>query len=340
MTIHLHTGVPGSCKTLHVIDSIEHLAEYKERPLYAHAVDGWSRAVQIRCKHDGCRTCRMLDPSVKKEMRCVEDWQNWAEAGALIVVDEAHYAFPQRRERECPLYITRLTEHRHDGLDFWLCTPNANLMDINVRRLVEKHTHFVNGVTGRFRISHSECMDSDERLKFGVRERFFMQPLKRSYKFYKSADMHVKIKSKIPRIMLVIPALVVVAGLAFFAAGGLSDDLRRSNQSAVDSENQGVSERVQAASDVSRASVSEFVPQPFLNSDRRVPLPVIVEGVVAACMSAKSFCTCYDDKAYKVDVRERYCELAAKGELNPRTFVQGARGWGPRDSLASAPRTP
>lgn len=322
MTIHLHTGVPGTGKSLHVVDAIEHRPEYKDRPLYAHAVDGWKRAVQIRCAHPGCRTCRDLTSEQRAGMYAVEQWQDWAEAGALIVVDEAHYPFPQRRERECPLYIQRLTEHRHDGLDFWLCTPNANLLDINVRRLVERHEHFVKGVTGRFRITHTECMESDERLKLGVKERVILPT--RSYKFYKSADMHVKLHSKMPRVVWWLAALVVLAVGALFWSTREAQNLRYSVVPAAEAaavEDLGLSEDpprpLQSFSSAPTFIAGPAGPGAFSPVDPRGRV-----GVVAGCMGTEDRCRCYDDKAFPVVVSPLACRAALRRQWNPRLFVE------------------
>lgn len=319
MTIHLHTGVPGSCKTLHVVDAIQWKSEYKGRPVYAHAIEGWERAVQIRCHHAGCRTCRHLTDAEKAKMPAVEQWQEWAEAGALIVIDEAHYAFPSRREKECPLYIQRLTEHRHDGLDFWLCTPNANLMDINVRRLVERHEHFVNGITGRFRISHTECMDTDERLKLGVKERFFMGPLKRSFNVYRSADMHVKIKTSVPRFAYIIPGLVVIGLLAFVAAKYLSTNLRRSQEDkpAIQQETESVPEPV---SRISGSSLLANMRQQEQFSPVVSAIADMGKGTVAACLSSASYCECFDDAGFELLSTEAVCRTVVEDGINPRSL--------------------
>lgn len=231
MSITLHTGVPGSCKSLSMIDAIEHDKEYQGRRVLAHAIEGWERATRLQCQNSGCRACRDLGQEEKRTLLFVEDWQQWVQQGDLICVDEAHYAFPMRRDTKMPQYIERLTEHRHDGCDFWLCTPNANLLDINVRRLVEHHVHFEKGAVNRFKVSHTRCMDNDSLLRQGSRTNFRLP--KRSFDKYKSADAHVTIKRALPRKVYYIAAAAVASvGVIYYAISllgsyGARDSIRK-----------------------------------------------------------------------------------------------------------------
>lgn len=312
--LRLHTGVPGTGKSLQIIDDIEHQTEYAGRTVYAHAIEGWIRAVNIRCLHDGCRTCRHLTDLEKVSMRVVEHWFEWAQPGDLFVIDEAHYPFPSRREKEQPMHVQRLTESRHDGVDFWFATPNANFLDINVRRLIQQHVHFTIGITGRWRYTHTGCMDGDDKLALGNKEPHFLQ--KRSYKFYKSADAHVKLKSKIPLKMYYVAALPIVGVLAVWWAVSSAMSLKSGGNSS-----DPVVPVVESAEPVSelRNVVSTFRSnnQSFVNppTDREL-LPVV------GCLLKHDDCVCYDSESEHVAVSLVQCKANAEGDLSHRDLVR------------------
>lgn len=334
--ILLHTGVPGSGKTLTMIDELMHNKVYQDRTVYVHAVEGLSRGIKIRCGHQGCRACRHLTDEEKSKMKMVEDWQSWADVGSLLLIDEAHYPFPQRRKEDAPLYIQRLTEHRHDGIDFWLCTPNANLLDINVRRLVERHIHHLNGIISRFRISHSECMESEERLRFGVKERFTLP--KRSFSLYKSADAHVKIKTKIPKFVYWLAFLILlIPVLGYFTYNQLfvlrreavdQGQASRPQQEAIAqpgfeslriSRNQSLksrSEYYENLANVSYIPRLENLPESSPEYDL-ASAPPVNPPQLSGCMLRRATmeCTCYTQQATPYQTTAYYCRAVLAGKI-------------------------
>lgn len=320
----LHTGVPGSGKTNSAVDTIENTKEYRDATVYAHAIDEWQRAVPISCSNPACRSCRKLTAEQKASMPKIEEWYVWSTAGSIILIDEAHYPFPQRREQEAPMFIKRMTEHRHDGVVFICCTPNANYMDINVRRLVQRHVHFVNGMTGRFTYTHTEVMASDAALKMGVKERFSLK--KRSFGVYKSADAHVKLKRPVPRFIIWFGV-----GVAVFAVSlvGVVVMLKKS-RSDLRSEPAGVTAPVVGAEPARvEASVSPAVNRTgVVSGSVPGPMPVApvqrsvaVESVaIAGCVSNPLKCYCYDDTGARVRSSERRCLKVVSGELRVEDF--------------------
>lgn len=352
MAIHCYTGVPGTGKTLHAVDDIEHVPQYANRNVYAHAVDEWARATPIACMHPGCRSCRKLDREVWKGMLKVEQWQEWVETGALLVIDECQYAFPQRREKETPQYIVRLTEHRHDGVDFILMTPNINLMDINVRRLVERHVHHLVAWNGKFQIVHNEAMEAEKDLKNGLRERWTWPT--RSFGKYKSSDMHVKLSKPIPRIYYVLGASVVIAAVAFGGIAYQSQRMRRQGVSQEFLESQALK-----AESVRPAVVRNFTSEGTAQSARALyfsnpnnfstrpriaflpesapaydsaDLPEVEAPRLAACVrSAAKGCKCYSQIGTHYEIPEDACRVLVDGVPGD---LQEYRGMiGRRDAL-------
>lgn len=332
MAIHVYTGVPGSGKTLHAVDDIEHLEAYRDRQVYAHAIDDWERAIPIACLHPGCRSCRKLTPEQKGGMLKVEQWQDWVETGALLVVDEAQYAFPQRREKETPQYIVRLTEHRHDGVDFILMSPNINMIDINVRRLVERHVHHLIAWNGKFQIVHNEAMESEKELKAGLSERWVWPT--RSFGKYRSSDMHVKLSKPIPRIYIFLAASVVLAvlaggGLVYRSKSQRTEALARASELAeaarpvpvVEERNSLIvresgTERGEFFSNpvnLSKVPRIPWVPESAPIYDR-VELPEIEAPRLAGCASSpRRGCKCYTQRGLEYRVPEQTCRALING---------------------------
>lgn len=304
--IRLHSGVPGTGKSLKIVDTLAHEKEYIGRNIYSHAIEGWEAAVMLYCHHPACRVCRHFTAEEKQTMNAVEEWFNWVQPGDLLVIDEAHYPFPSRREKEQPLYIQRLTEHRHDGIDFWLATPNANFLDINVRRLVQQHKHFVIGITGRWTFSHTEVMESDDKLKFGVKERFFLP--KRSFGLYKSADAHVKLKTKIPSFVWKFGILGIVGASSIAFALTQVQTLRRSNED----ETEEVVQEVSTTEDsIASSAVLEDVMRRESSRVESSDSPTLL-----GCVSNEKTCSCYDTDAVKVRMSVFSCRAISTGDLN------------------------
>lgn len=309
--IRLHTGVPGTGKTSLIVDTIEHDKTYDGRTVYSHAVDGWERAVKVRCLHPACRVCRMLSDDEKKKQLTIETWFEWVCPGDLLVIDEAHYPFPSRREKEQPLFIQRLTEHRHDGVDIWLATPNCNFLDINVRRLVQQHKHFCIRPTGRFTYTHTECMESDDKLRFGIEERFFLP--KRSFTLYKSADAHVKLKSSLPLKFYGVVALPLVAvGAMWWTWGNLKSFMKDEPEPVV-------VEQIEAV-----RSVGSFMESPEQRNSvgLRTVAPVVELPAVLGCIVMANDCRCYDVDAERVVVPVVQCKNNAEGSLPTRELTR------------------
>lgn len=316
MSLRVNTGVPGAGKTANIVDTIEHEKEYANRPVFAHAVEEWFRAEAIRCENPICRVCRHLTAEQKLKMRTVETWYNWAPLDSIFVIDEAHYPFKVRRETDCPEHVIMLTESRHEATDWWFSTINVNMLDINVRRVIELHQHFVKGLVQRFRISHTECMTDDSKLKQGNREVYVLP--KRSFGKYKSADKHVKLKAPIPRKLYWFAGsllVLVLSGYGIIAsAGKVRDDVRQRAQSAIEPSKEEVATvKMEERGGEGRPALAGA---PSLSVSMET-------GVVAACvaMPSKEVCKCFDDKGFSVSVLTTVCNDVITLGINPRTLI-------------------
>lgn len=186
----LITGAPGTGKTAAVVSMLRELG--KDRPLYVCNLNG------------------LTIPHFPLADACA--WHTDVPDGACIVIDEVQKFWrPRGPGQKPPEWIAGLETHRHRGLDFYIITQGANLVDSNVRALVGRHVHLRElGVLGRWWYEWPECCDQH-------RTAWKNAPIKRRYKLpksifkdYKSASIHIKPKRSFPWL------LGVLAGLAVF----------------------------------------------------------------------------------------------------------------------------
>lgn len=205
--ITLITGVPGAGKTLYMVDQIltdvaNGTGEYAGRPERAVYVDN---VPDLQLRHE-------VAPDLL-------DWPTWAPDGCLIVCDEVQRKWRPTASSQAPHpSIAELETHRHRGVDFVILTQHPSLVHSNVRRLVGKHIHIRRTALGIMVYEWSECQGSpDTAWKAAVSKRKWEHP-KRSFGLYKSAEVHNKVKFRIPRAKLVLWGCVLLLPLLAWAA--------------------------------------------------------------------------------------------------------------------------
>ena len=182
--ITLITGVPGAGKTLYCVDEILTPAVESGRVVY---VDGIPDL--------------LLDHQVSPDPL---QWPDWAPEGALIVIDECQRIWrPEAAGRAPHKSISELETHRHRGLDFVILTQHPNLLHSNVRRLVGRHIHLRRTSLGVYLYEWSECVTPDSSWKNALVKTKWSHP-KRSFGKYKSAEIHNKVKFRLPRSVFVL----------------------------------------------------------------------------------------------------------------------------------------
>ena len=195
--ITLITGVPGSGKTLYCVDEILTPAAESGRVVY---VDGIPDL--------------LLDHQVSPDPL---QWPDWAPEGALIVIDECQRIWrPESAGRSPHKSIAELETHRHRGLDFVILTQHPNLIHSNVRRLVGRHIHLRRTSLGVYLYEWSECVTPDSSWKNALVKTKWSHP-KRSFGKYKSAEIHNKVKFRLPRSVFVLGfSLLSIIGLGTY----------------------------------------------------------------------------------------------------------------------------
>lgn len=214
--IYLVTGNPGSGKTLYTVSKlIPDLLKEKPPQLDARrlVVDGipdlaYDKHLMAPCKPDdkGLLTC--------EDGHGLNTWHEWCKPGDLLVIDEVQrYWRPRSMGAKVPDYVANLETHRHKGVDFVLITQNPMLLDQNVRRLVGRHIHVrrVFGGSRSLLYDWDGCQADTTRVQSATKT-LWSYP-KSAFSLYKSSELHIKQKQKIPPFVIV-PILAIVGAIA------------------------------------------------------------------------------------------------------------------------------
>ncbi|MBU2767935.1 hypothetical protein HAP94_17570 [Acidithiobacillus ferrivorans] len=192
------SGVPGSGKTLWVVNEILNNSDYKDRPVYIHNIDGF-------------------DFSIRGNLFPLEDAKTWNDLPekSVIIFDEAQYAFPVRPANQPPPpWVDQFSTHRHKGYDVIMTSQHPTMIDGHVRKLVGRHLHFLRvfGLKSctifewpEFR---TDNVDSSARRKVALSKRW--QYPQKVFGAYKSADAHTHGR-KIPWKVWSIPIFFILA---------------------------------------------------------------------------------------------------------------------------------
>ena len=200
----LWTGKPGNGKTLNLLFELE---SERKAQVKAHASDP-SKPPPRPIYYHGIPELTL------------EGWFHWDDptkwqqlpAGAILVVDEAQKHFPVREKGKAPEFVTDLSTHRHLGVDLHLVTQDPMLVDVWLRRLVNRHIHVVRpwGMSISFLYEWQQVTDINDvgaRKQALTRKRPFP---KEFFRVYKSADLHTQ-QARPPWAKLVAVGLMIVA---------------------------------------------------------------------------------------------------------------------------------
>lgn len=214
--IELHTGVPGSGKSLRMVQDLNTLQRSWEanpgeaRPVFVMGIPDLllpHSEVPLRSERiDKAGTVRL-----------VPDWDEMPD-GSLVIIDECQGIFPPRSgSTPAAPYIAWLNVHRHRGFDIWLTTQSPRLIDTGVRALVGRHKHFrrLFGMQRSIIYEWDACSDNLTGLANAVRTHWSFPTS--AFKFYKSAELHTKQRFKLPLWLLLFP--IGLALMAFFLPG-------------------------------------------------------------------------------------------------------------------------
>lgn len=210
--IYLTTGANGSGKTLLTLKDVREQQLKENRPVYYHGFE----MDEAKAAEFGWQP---FDP---------KKWQDLPD-GSICVMDECQNEFPLRRSgSEVPDYINAIAQFRRKrGFDFWMICPHPSLLDVFVRRLIDKpswHRH-LKRVFGADVVSVLKFSSPDMKCEepgAGARGEVSMRPYPKDvYGWYRSASLHTG-KKKIPRaVYIVAAAAIAVPSALYFAITGV-----------------------------------------------------------------------------------------------------------------------
>ena len=322
--LYLYTGVPGAGKTLYAVSNLVKRKDFKDRPIFVDGIKDLD--------HDKINYFDI------PEGESIQTWPKWAPPGAIIVVDECQRIFrPRPSGSKVPDYVAELETHRQRGLDFILITQHPRLIDINLRSLIEHHTHL--GKTNlwlRRKMEWTTGGAKDPESRANIKEALIsVYRLDKSvYGLYKSAEVHTKIRTGKSKLLIMFPLVLCLIGYGIWSFSGFwgrfegeapSTDKTTEVVTTVESapttaqtpqENAtGRYEKQTVQSEPTKAYLSEDDYKPriaerpetapiydSMNKDfKAMPWPV-------ACIKSEKGCNCYTDQGTKIkEISKKTC---------------------------------
>lgn len=308
--IYLITGVPGSGKTLYAVSTLI-------QKLFSQQTKDKNGVLQPR---------RLVVDNIKKlllphelmaglvedasgefvpedkEAQGLWNWQTWAQAGDIVVVDEVQRHWrPRGTGMKVPPEIKALETHRHKGIDFVIITQNPMLIDTNVRRLVGSHQH-VRRIFGfsRALIYGWDGCQSNVNSVSGATKTMWGYP-KSAYALYESSQLHTKQNFKIP-LWLAVPVLAFI-GLLFVAPKmfGMGSNIK--DGKSIFGSSAAASAPVSAASRPASSAIPSMpAPPPPMPSlpitapTSSTPIELADSPKFSGCIKSDQRCLCFDSK--------------------------------------------
>lgn len=309
--ITLITGLPGACKTLYTLTFVKAWAEKEGRDVF----------------YAGIKDLMLPWTEI--------DATKWFECptGSIIVIDEAQTIFrPRSLGKEPPDYVSKLETHRHQGIDIVLITQHPLLVDSAIRRLTGKHMHCVRQWGMQKSTLHEwnsvrENCDKPAGRTDSIKHHWKFD--KRSYAFYKSAEVHT-VKRNIPMRVWVLfvgmPLIFAFLGYRIYssvnermhptaaaqssgaiksaAPAGLRDDTPKpAYLDPVDDARRFVFDRTPRV-DGLQLTAPRY---DKVTEAKTAPIP-------AACVTMQGQCKCYSQQGTRLDVPADMCiEIVERG---------------------------
>lgn len=309
--IELTTGVPGSGKTLSMVDRLHKLQtkwardSAEIRPVFVSGIP------DLALPHTAL-PLKSVQLSKSATPSLVPDWEALPD-GALVIISEAQGCFPPRSSQSTPPdHVAFLNVHRHKGLDIWLDTQHPKLIDGSVRALVGKHQHYRRLFGGQRAVVYEwdSCSDSLSGMNTATKS-FYSYP-KHAFKFYKSAEVHTKQSFKLP-IWFLLPFLALLLGLYFVPS---AYDLIANGSSG-----KGIHSTAPAAQPDAASESSPDASEPTTTKKQPLGVPVAISPPlqISACLASESFCRCYTATGIRLKMNDADCRAAA---ASPNEFFR------------------
>ncbi|KFA06834.1 zonular occludens toxin [Xanthomonas vasicola pv. musacearum NCPPB 2005] len=334
-SISLLTGLPGSGKSLRIIQAIRYLMD-KGAHVYVCNIDGISVP----------GTTPWADP---------HKWQDLP-AGSILFVDEAQHFFPARRGGDPVETIKAMSTIRHDGVRLVLATQQPNYLDTYLRGLVGYHEHLLrqSGKQKTFIFRNSQIIEEVRsplpRIKKLYDYEVWKQPTE-CFKFYKSAEVHTmkyQMPALVKKALMILPVAALLACGAWYVVYqdtmfAKKADAAPANKTAPTGPSLAGTASAGAAARPKVNSAEDYVGQLVpLVADVPWSAPAYVDRPVVSdphmyCMSTDNSCRCVTEQNTRVAMRDDVCrDIARWGEpynpYKPPANVAQAQQAGPADA--------
>ncbi|ATS28049.1 zonular occludens toxin [Xanthomonas phaseoli pv. phaseoli] len=316
-SISLLTGLPGSGKSLRIIQAIRYLMD-KGAHVYVCNIDGIAVP----------GTTPWADP---------HKWQELPPE-SILFVDEAQEFFPARRGGDPVETIKAMSKIRHDGVRLVLATQQPNYLDTYLRGLVGYHEHLLrqSGKQKTFIFRNSQIIEEVRsplpRIKKLYDYEVWKQPTE-CFKFYKSAQVHTmkyQMPALVKKALMILPVAALLAGGAWYVVYqdtmfAKKADAAPANKTAPSGPSLAGTASAGAASRPKVTSAEDYVGQLVpLVADVPWSAPAYVDRAVVSdphmyCMSSENSCRCVTEQNTRVLMRDDVCrDIARWGEpYNP-----------------------
>ena len=323
--LYLYTGVPGAGKTLYAVSNLVKRKDFKDRPIFVDGIKDLD--------HDKINYFDI------PEGESIQTWPKWAPPGAIIVVDECQRIFrPRPSGSKVPDYVAELETHRQRGLDFILITQHPRLIDINLRSLIEHHTHLSKtnlGIRRKLEWTTGGAKDPESRTNIKEALVSVYKLDKSAYGLYKSAEVHTKIRTGKSKLLIMFPLVLCLIGYGVWSFSGFWERFQGEVPStekkieAISSEESTptTTEQTKPATDMGRYETQTVQSEPPKNhiseddykprvdnrpetapmydsmnkSVKSMPWPV-------ACIKSDNGCNCYTDQGTKIkEISKKNC---------------------------------
>lgn len=239
----------------------------------------------------------------------LDKWHEWAQPGDVILFDEVQEVWrPRGLGTKVPECIAALETHRHKGVDIILITQHPMLVDPNIRRLVNQHLHVRRLAKSVAMVYEWDHCANPGMVKTALQSRIWFHP-KGAYKLYKSAQLHTKPVTRVPRLaFLGVAALAILGFVGPMAYGRISDRLAGTTQPSA------TAQLIVPAIAAPAGTASGLAPQPASAASN----PVQAAAPQAlGCIASVTRCRCWDQGGIVVPLDDAACrvEVSRLGNL-------------------------
>lgn len=360
-------GVPGTGKTLFLVDELAHNSIYRDRQVFVDGIPGLDQDAiphtklpfdgtlyEFELERDGTKK---IDENPDSPTRgsyirinpqpglcTAHNWPEWVMPGDLLIVDECQRHWRNRANgAHVPLAVTELEVHRSRySVDIVYASQKPSLVDAAIRAQVGRFLYIRKGWFGRYLYDADEMFNFESRAERSLQKKTRYKLPKRSFPLYISASLHTKQKVTYPKVLLLLPLVLVFLvwkGYSLWLSHDQKTHPEKYQQASAAQATRGeLASTGKAPEQVSSGVVNR--PAPKLD-DYKPVIPgrpetapifdelrkVVVMPRVAACVQKADRCICYSQQGTRLsDVSGQYCQqiLANGPGFDPYKVPDGA----------------